>query len=156
MSPVYINTRQTKSYNPAERIIFDGDTEDNGTVYCGLVAYDEDAAKDRAKRPQWIDKITEEVAKKGIAAASTDNLEATAILGGVLAGYSLLGWGLARDIDDEFGRMELTIGPQPDPGENIAVLINSNTFLQISTMYSPVVMTVYHHYIRRYKGESYG
>jgi hypothetical protein len=108
-TPFNINDGETKSFNPAERIIFDADIEDNSTVLCGVVAYDEDFGKDWAKRPAWLDTLAKEVLTKAIDAASHGQVKPAAILGGIGVAYGIFGWFAASDADDELGRLELTI-----------------------------------------------
>lgn len=114
-TPISINDGQTKTFRPEETILFEGDLPDNQSVGLMLQAYDEDAAKDWSKRPEWINTTTQKVgtaAGGAVAAGLASNpIGWTAIAAGLAAGLALGGFHLAMgsDKDDQLGTTNIVI-----------------------------------------------
>jgi hypothetical protein len=110
--PVWINDGETKPFRPEDQLLFDARVPEGNTVRGGLVAFDEDYAKDWAKHGDMVNKITNGVAV--LLAASGNPGAVTA--GGILKGAVTTWSELARlDLDDNLGSLELTI-PASGPG----------------------------------------
>jgi hypothetical protein len=103
-------------------MLFEQEVADNDTIFIALLAFDEDAAKDWEKRPQWMDQIALEVGKQGIAQAAAGNLTAAVIMGAAVGVYYGFSWMMGRDKDDELARKELTLPALGDPSRPVEMM----------------------------------
>jgi len=115
--PININDNQTKSFVATQRIAFDAKVPIGKTIRGGLIAYDEDYAKDWAKQKEMVNKITDSVSE---AARSYDNKDAKKA--GWILKLAVAAWDLiaSTDKDDELGRIELNVateGPEEEVKE---------------------------------------
>jgi hypothetical protein len=113
-TPMSVNDGQVKTFG-AESLLFKGEVPVDSHIALYLQAYDEDFAKDWAKRPSWVDKMAEASAAQlsaGAAAALLTNpagwaIVATCALAAAgIGGFYLAGSG---DKDDELGSLRALI-----------------------------------------------
>ncbi|MDQ4033925.1 MAG: hypothetical protein M3332_17470 [Actinomycetota bacterium] len=106
-----INDNETKYPN---YVIYDSWIDEGSSVRGGLVVYDEDFAKDWAKRPQWVDKLTNAVAQWLQNSGDPKKVTAGKIL---QYGYKAFDLIASADKDDKLASIELDIsegGPQKE------------------------------------------
>ncbi len=104
-----INDKEIRQPN---YVIYDGWVDKGSSVRGGLIAYDEDFAKDWAKRPQWVDQLTYTIAQ-GLQKSGDARLVPAGII--LQYGYKAFDLIASADKDDKLGSIELNInadGPQ--------------------------------------------
>lgn len=104
-TPIDINNGQTKSFQAAQRVIFDAYVPNGVTVRGGLKAFDEDYAKDWSQYGPMVEKIAAGVAL-GLTAAGYPT--AGDILNYGVKGFSFFA---KLDQDDQLGKLELNVSP---------------------------------------------
>ncbi|MEH1872217.1 hypothetical protein [Nostoc sp.] len=104
-TPVKINDKQRKSFQPDQAVLFEGEIPQGESIKGGLKAYDEDAGKDWGKYGDAVKKITSAISG-AIATTSPQGAAAGTILGVAVNAADFIG---QLDKDDLLGTTELEI-----------------------------------------------
>jgi hypothetical protein len=114
-APMRMTAGFTRYLPPDQAVVFDGAVPAGATVRCVLRAFDEDFAKDWARRPEWVDSLNQKVATAA-AGAIAAGIVATPvgwpaiIAGGVTLGLlATLYVTASGDRDDELGSFYLAV-----------------------------------------------
>jgi hypothetical protein len=120
-TPVSVAPGQVKGF--LEPVLFEGELPERDMVALHLLAYDEDAAKDWSKRPEYLDTITRGIATRAgevvVASLGSHPLGWGVISGAVGAGMALAAFHLiiGRDEDDQLGVLNELIPASGPPLE---------------------------------------
>ena len=111
--PLDINDNQTKTLPDDQKVLYEASVPVGKSVVGGMIAYDEDYAKDWAKQKEMITKVTDKISD---AAKSSDNKNANKA--GWILQIAVQAWDLvaSADKDDELGRIELNL-PADGPAQ---------------------------------------
>jgi hypothetical protein len=109
--PIDIDAGQKRTFAKDQRLFFEGNVPRGRTVKGGLIAYDEDYAKDWSKQKDMAKAITDGVA--GIVAAAGE-VRAAAILEAAYHAWDRIA---SLDTDDVLGRVELNVPAAGPSGE---------------------------------------
>jgi hypothetical protein len=119
-TPIDINDGQRRTFASSEITMFEGALPEEGLVALYVQAYDEDAAKDWAKRPDYVDKMLGSVVSGAggvvVAALATNpvgwaTIAAAVGVGLVVGGFAFV---VGQDRDDQLGTLQ-TLVPASGP-----------------------------------------
>lgn len=113
--PIDINDKQTKTLPDDQKVLFDARVPVGKSIRGGLIAYDEDYAKDWAKQKEMVQKLTDKVSDAARSSDNKDVNKAGWVLMAAVAAWDLIA---SADKDDELGRIELDI-PADGSGEEV-------------------------------------
>jgi hypothetical protein len=115
--PFDINDGQTQTFPASEKVVFDGDVPLKQSISGGLIAYDEDYAKDWAKQKEMAKKITDGVSA-GASSADNKNVRTAGTV--LKIAYEIWNVIASLDQDDELGRTEINVAAAGPAEETIA------------------------------------